>query len=446
MPVLPTPGGDDNIWGTELNTWLQVAHNSDGSLQTSAVTAAGAVNAIVAGSNVSVDASNPARPIVSLSGSCAPGYQQVDISYNGNGPFVADCLVGEGFDPAVGGFITGQFPIEAYFGSQPPGTPQTFTGTAYIDGSGVVDTFMLLQAGMGGTVATYDNLGQPVSTAIQNAYLYGPGGGYVASVAAGTNVSVDATDPLNPIVSSSSPGYRQLTLTYNGSDPFQIDCLVGEGYDPTVGGEVFGMFPVAMLFGGTGPILPCSAYIDGSGVVQGFMYLYWGEGAGIWAYGSAGNADTIVIQNASLDNSAIVSGDEFVLQVPSTPVHIYTSTDPSTLTAGEANAAFGFTARPTSHGGTPTSHGSLYTWDSTFSQWGPIAQPIGNVTLQAYARNGPLLGQLDLCPWYPQQPDYLVSTAGPSGSDSYPFLTMAAGDTIAVQVNHTLQQIGRAHV
>jgi hypothetical protein len=30
MPSLPTPGGDANVWGTELNTWLLVAHNPDG--------------------------------------------------------------------------------------------------------------------------------------------------------------------------------------------------------------------------------------------------------------------------------------------------------------------------------------------------------------------------------------------------------------------------------
>ena len=54
MPILPTPGSDDNIWGTELNTWLQVSMNADGTIQPSAITAGGAVNAIVGGTNVSV--------------------------------------------------------------------------------------------------------------------------------------------------------------------------------------------------------------------------------------------------------------------------------------------------------------------------------------------------------------------------------------------------------
>lgn len=30
MATLPTPGGDINVWGDELNTWLLVDHNADG--------------------------------------------------------------------------------------------------------------------------------------------------------------------------------------------------------------------------------------------------------------------------------------------------------------------------------------------------------------------------------------------------------------------------------
>ena len=39
---LPVVGSDDNTWGTVLNGFLGVAHNSDGSLSTSAVSSSGA--------------------------------------------------------------------------------------------------------------------------------------------------------------------------------------------------------------------------------------------------------------------------------------------------------------------------------------------------------------------------------------------------------------------
>lgn len=41
MARLPVPGQDENVWGTVLNDYLSVSHNSDGSLQTTAVTSAG---------------------------------------------------------------------------------------------------------------------------------------------------------------------------------------------------------------------------------------------------------------------------------------------------------------------------------------------------------------------------------------------------------------------
>ena len=38
--TLPSQGGSNNVWGTELNTWLQVAHDSTGAIQSNYVTSA----------------------------------------------------------------------------------------------------------------------------------------------------------------------------------------------------------------------------------------------------------------------------------------------------------------------------------------------------------------------------------------------------------------------
>ena len=47
---LPTPGGDNNIWGSILNTFLEVSHNSDGTLQSSAILQAGGLASSQVGS------------------------------------------------------------------------------------------------------------------------------------------------------------------------------------------------------------------------------------------------------------------------------------------------------------------------------------------------------------------------------------------------------------
>ncbi len=41
MPRLPTPGGDEGNWGTVLNEFLEVEHNSDGTLKTDYLPLAG---------------------------------------------------------------------------------------------------------------------------------------------------------------------------------------------------------------------------------------------------------------------------------------------------------------------------------------------------------------------------------------------------------------------
>ena len=41
MGRLPTPGSDDGTWGTLLNDFLKVAHNPDGTINSSALTIAG---------------------------------------------------------------------------------------------------------------------------------------------------------------------------------------------------------------------------------------------------------------------------------------------------------------------------------------------------------------------------------------------------------------------
>ncbi|HEV7928530.1 MAG TPA: hypothetical protein VGP12_00195, partial [Nitrosospira sp.] len=47
MARLPTPGGDSNTWGTILNDFLSVEHNSDGTLKSGGSLAAKADDSAV---------------------------------------------------------------------------------------------------------------------------------------------------------------------------------------------------------------------------------------------------------------------------------------------------------------------------------------------------------------------------------------------------------------
>ena len=51
MAALPTVGGSTNTWGTELNAWLVVAHNADGTLKKNISALAPVVN-LAAGSDL----------------------------------------------------------------------------------------------------------------------------------------------------------------------------------------------------------------------------------------------------------------------------------------------------------------------------------------------------------------------------------------------------------
>jgi hypothetical protein len=58
MARLPTPGSDDGSWGTILNDFLGVAHNTDGSLQIQAIQQAGGV--------ISINGQNPTNGAATL--------------------------------------------------------------------------------------------------------------------------------------------------------------------------------------------------------------------------------------------------------------------------------------------------------------------------------------------------------------------------------------------
>ena len=63
MSRLPTVGGDDNTWGTVLNDFLGVEHNSDGTQKTLGITkgGTGATDAATARTNLGIISSSDSR-------------------------------------------------------------------------------------------------------------------------------------------------------------------------------------------------------------------------------------------------------------------------------------------------------------------------------------------------------------------------------------------------
>jgi hypothetical protein len=79
---LPTPGGDDGTWGTILNGFLLAAHNSDGTLQTSAVQQAGGITSVNGKSTTSGSVSIATTDLTDTE-IASPSGNQV-LAYNGS--------------------------------------------------------------------------------------------------------------------------------------------------------------------------------------------------------------------------------------------------------------------------------------------------------------------------------------------------------------------------
>jgi hypothetical protein len=80
---LPTPGGDDGTWGNILNGFLEVSHNSDGTLAPSALTTAGAVT--------TVNSKSPTNGVITLAATDvgALTQSQADARYPQSGAYAS---------------------------------------------------------------------------------------------------------------------------------------------------------------------------------------------------------------------------------------------------------------------------------------------------------------------------------------------------------------------
>lgn len=97
-----------------------------------------------------------------------------------------------------------------------------------------------------------------------------------------------------PTTPSGGSGLVLLTLTYNGSDPFDVQAITPIGYDPDVGGVISFIGPSLPFFGAdAGNVNVAAAAVDASGVIQTVLFI--DPQLGITFYGAAADADPVQI-------------------------------------------------------------------------------------------------------------------------------------------------------
>ena len=184
MARLPTPGGDNNTWGTILNDFLSVEHNSDGTLKTSGTIASKADDSAVvhlAGTETITGAktfsASPVVPAPTASGHAATK-SYVD-SATRTITFTLPAYSKQGSLAVLTG--TMRLPIDGTY---------TIVGTRLMVGTAPTGAALVIDVNKNGTSIYTTQANRPTITASSNSG--GPGATPdVTSLAAGDYLTVD---------------------------------------------------------------------------------------------------------------------------------------------------------------------------------------------------------------------------------------------------------------
>ena len=153
---LPTPGGDSGTWGSILNTFLDVAHNSDGTLQTGAVQQAGAVTSVNSRTPTNGSVTLTASDVNALGSSASAGG---DLSGSYPNPTVAKINgISVSGAPAVGNLLVASSGSAATWSASGTdwinvkGAPYNAKGDGSTDDTLAIQGALTAAAGSGGVV------------------------------------------------------------------------------------------------------------------------------------------------------------------------------------------------------------------------------------------------------------------------------------------------------
>lgn len=142
MAQLPIPGGDDGSWGNILNTFLDVSHNSDGTLQTTALQQAGA---ITGDSTVTVSGTPASGQVLTATGDSTAAWSTLN---GGAGP---STLAGDS-DVAISGPSSNQ--VLAYNGTVSKWQNATLTEGDVTNLTSDLASKVVIAGDLGGTAAS----------------------------------------------------------------------------------------------------------------------------------------------------------------------------------------------------------------------------------------------------------------------------------------------------
>lgn len=144
---LPTPGGDDGTWGTILNGFLEVSHNADGTLATSAVTAAGGITSVngktgasvtLAAADVGALTESTANGLYAAAGSYVPLTGETSpVSLAGGAGWPGAMTVSDGVHTPTTSYgePLGPYVFAAMAYQNPPAPPSAADGSANVAGA-----------------------------------------------------------------------------------------------------------------------------------------------------------------------------------------------------------------------------------------------------------------------------------------------------------------------